>query len=464
MRKTLAPLLVGTALAVAGPLAAQPASGGPSPGGFPGMPNMADTQYTAAIDVRAGALAGPAAHGAQAAVLGATEIRDVALTSTQDALNGVIVSGGQSAVTMRGGSIALSGAGTNDFLGTGAGVLVNGGATLVLDGTRIETSGRISSAAVAAEGARLRVYNARLVANGGPLPEGYVPRIGPGMMEPPAPLGLEGTARTVLAMSNSDTLIVSSHIEADGWGAVSTDATGGDLYLKVVGSTILVRRRGYGTYADFGAHVVVESTRIDSGGHMGIIAGKARTDFTGVSGRAAGSVMMIHSVMAFDPAETADFTLIDAAVSSGEAAILVKSANANLTIAGGSIASDSGVLLEVRKNDDPNATQTGGSAVPGVTLRIERAQLAGDVIDTDPDRPTSVLLDHATLAGALGDVSLSIGEGGRWVADADSDVALVDLAASAQIDALPGVTIRARGAGLSPRILASGGRLVVVGE
>lgn len=452
-------LLAATAaLAQPGP----PPGDGPPPGGFPNMPTMAGTSYTAALTVTDGALAGPAdpaLTGRATATLG----DGLALTSSRDALNGVIVAGGKSAFTLRGSRIALSGPGTNDFLGTGAGVLVRDHATLVLDGVTIATSARIASAAVAAEEATLRIYNSHLTANGGPLPPGYKPVIGPGMMEPPAPLGLEGTARTLLAMSNSRTFIDHSTIEADGWGAVSTDATGGKLYVQVDDSTIRVRRKGYGVYADFGAHVVVGRTRIDTGGPMGIIAGKARVDFTKVTGRAASNVMMIHSVMAFDPTETAEFTLTGAEVASTGPALLVKGANARIVLTGGSVTSASGVLLDVRRNDDPNATRTKGAKVPGVALTLKDARLAGDVIDTDPDRATVLVLDGARLTGALGDVTLQADATSRWTARAASRVVLAPGTPLSAIDAPAGVTVTVRSADLpvGERALPGGGKLVV---
>ena len=441
---------------------------GPPPGGFPNMPSMAETAYNTVIDIRDGGLTGAVGAMVHGDATNPTGASGISLTSGEPALNPLIVSGGKSAYTLRDSKIVLSGPGTNDFLGTGAGVMVREKATLVLVGDDIETNARISSAAVAAEGATLRIYDSRLVANGGPLPTDYKPIIGPGMMEPPAPLGLVGTARTLLAMSNSRTFVYNSVIEADGWGAVSTDATGGNLYVEVNDSKVLVRRDGYGTYADFGAHVVFNRSRIDSGGVMGIIAGKAAIDFNEVTGKAAGNVMMIHSVMAFDPAEKAQFTLTGSDVAAGEAAMLVKSANADITLDNSHITSASGVLLAVRKNEDPNATQTHGAAVPGVHLAIRNCDLEGDVRDSDPDRATHLALQHSRLSGALQDVVFSADDGSAWIASADSSITLENGASANAIDAVRGVTISAHpgasGLAAMSRRLPGGGRLVILPE
>jgi hypothetical protein len=74
----------------------------------------------------------------------------------------------------------------------------------------------------------------------------------------------------------------------------------------------------------------------------------------------------------------------------------------------------------------------------------------------------TLTLEHSNLSGAItGGVLLSLDEGSRWTATADSNVVLhgdVDLA---QLDALPGVTITAKGAEKRNATLPSGGTLVV---
>ena len=345
-------------------------AGGPD-GPPPAMPAMADTHYDTAITIRDGALIGPVGDDVRGTPTAAL-IDHVAIASGVDGRNGVIVSGKASATTLDHAVIRMTGTGKNDFLGIGAGVMVRNHAQLTIDHANIETNGPVSSAVVAAEGATLHISHSRLVANGGKLPADYKPHIGPGMMEPPAPLGLSGTARTLLAMSNSHTIVDHSSIEADGWGALSTDATGGDLYLEANDCTVKVTHAGYGTYADFGAHVVLNRTAVDSGGYVGIIAGKARIDLNKVAGHAAFSAVMIHSVMG-DPQEVATLNITDSAITTKGPVLLVKSANAAISITGGSFVSDAGVLLLVRKNDDSHATQTHGAKVPGVHLTISGA-------------------------------------------------------------------------------------------
>ncbi|KHS43852.1 hypothetical protein NJ75_03472 [Novosphingobium subterraneum] len=441
-----------------------PGPAAPPPGGMPAMPTMAATKYATGLRITDGALNAASPKDAALATATATLVEGATITSAKNAFNPILAEGGKTAVSIKRTNIRLSGTGTNDFLGTGAGILARDGAALVLTDSTIETNGPISSALVAAENATVKIYGSKLVANGGPLPADYKPRIGPGMMEPPAPLGLVGTARTLLAMSNSRTYVYNSTIEADGWGALSTDAAGDALYLEANDCVVKVRRAGYGTYADFGANVVVNRSSIDSGGMMGIIAGKARTRYDGVTGTAADNVMMIHSVMAFDITEQATFEIANSNVVARGSALLVKSANANIAIASSKVASAKNVLLEVRKNDDANATKTNGKPVPGVLLTVTNSELEGGIIDTDPDRTTMVVLDHASLTGALKDVTLAIKGGGKWTANGNSVVTAADSATLGAIDATAGVTVQVRGAAASaPRKLPSGGSLVFSG-
>jgi hypothetical protein len=384
---------------------------------------MQDTKYNSAITVRDGKLMRPVKSVVKGKRPSATLASELTIISPEPALNALIVSGQKTAYTLKDSRITLSGIGTNDFLGTGAGVLVRDHATLLLDGVTITTNAPVSSASVAAEGATLRIHNSR-------------------------------------------TYIDHSTIEADGWGALSTDAAGGNLYLEANDSVVKVRRAGYGAYADFGAHVVLNRTVVTSGAHMGIIAGKARMDFNTVSGRATQSAVMIHSVMAFDPTEAGLLSLTNSAISTGGPVLLVKSANAVIAITGGSLKSDTGVLMEVRKNADPNATQTRGAKVPGVRLSITGAALSGDVIDTDSDRETKLELHAATLAGALSDVTLSGDAGSHWVARAASTVSLAPGTSLTLIDAPTGVRVTAKIADMAVPIgetkLPSGGTLLVV--
>lgn len=441
---------------------AQPA---PPPGAAPGgpppaMPTMAATPYRSALEVREGKLV----HPRPGAALDGTQSNGFALSSTRAGYNGVIISGGHSAFTLKNAKIDLKGAGQNDFLAIGAGVLVRDRASVVIDHAAITTAGAVASALAVAEGATLRVYDSRLVAHGGPLPKGYVRHIGPGMMEPPAPLGLDGTARTVLAMSNARAYFYRTTIEADGWGALSTDAAGGNLYVEANDCVLRVKRRGYAAYADFGAHVVLNRTVMESGGEGGIIAGEARIDMNRVSGKVGRVGVMIHSVMG-NPAEVATLNLIDTTLETAGPVLLVKSANAAILVEGGRLSSASGQLLDLRKNDDANATQTGGAKVPGVVLTLRKTSQTGDVASSDGDRSLTLALEGAKLDGALRHVVFKADAASHWRATGPSQITLAPGAALSAIDAGEGITIAANTQDSNlpdgNRRLPSGGTLII---
>lgn len=435
----------------------------PAPGGFPGLPMMTATEYDAGLRIKDGAIEGAVQDEIAGTVTNPMLIENIAVEADRVDFNPIVISGGKSLVTLRNVAMALNGRGSNDFTGKAAGVIAFDKASLVLENVNIETHGAIVPALAVGQEAVVKVYNARLVTHGGPIPDDYKPRIGAGMMEPPAPLDLSGQARTVIGLTNSRTYIYNSYIESDGWGAISTDAAGSSLLMQVNNSKIVAKNKGYGTYSDFGADVEVNDSSITSGKYMGIIAGKAATSYSGVTGSAGLAVMMIHSIMAFDPTETATFKLKNVTATSEGPAILVKSANADISFDASELTSAEGVLLKVVKNDDRNATKVNGAAVPGVTMKITASAARGDVIDTDPERGTFVTLKSATLEGALQSVTFAADENSKWTATKNSNISLHGETKIASIDAVDGVTISAVSNTLpaGTQKLPSGGTLVI---
>lgn len=436
-------------------------AGGPPPGGFPNMPSIEETNYKVALDI----VDGHIKHNEINAPLSNNVLNNWQYSSTEPEKNAVMVSGPTSELTITNSQLTVKGIGKNDFLGIGAGVMAHNKARLHLDNVIIETFAPIASTVVVASNAEAHINNSHLVANGGTLPADYKPMIGPGMMEPPAPLGLAGTARTFLAMSNSQTYIKNSHIEAEAWGAVSTDASGGNLYLQVDDSDIVVRGNGYGVYSDFGAKVVVNNSTINTAGVGAIIAGKASIELNGVKGKSSRNGVMIHSVMAFDPAEQAALGLDHCTITTGGSSVLVKSANATIDVDDCQLMPTNHVLFEVIKNDDPNATQTNGAEVPGVHIVLTSSKLKGDVIDTDPDRQTYLRLSSSSITGAMYDIALTLDTNSHWLATQSSNITVNDAVTLSQIDAPQSVSVNITWSGDGPKpegkTFSSGGQLVV---
>ena len=435
-------------------------SGGMPP---PGMPPAAPVDYRAAVLIEDGAVKVDAASTtAGARRVQAKAARGVTIRSATDRFNGLLVRG-KSDFTLADSRIELSGKGLSDFDGIAAGALVKDDATMVLRNVRITTRGVVSSAATATDNTTMKVYRSTLVAEGGPVPSGYVRRIGPGMMEPPTPLGIAGTARTSLTMGSAKSYFYDSTIIADGWGALSTDAARG-AYLEANRCDIRVRRSGYGTYADNGASVVINHSKMDVPTFGGVIAGQASLALNGSTVLSGGNGVMIHSVMG-SPAEVARLSIKGGRLATVNAAILVKSANAEITVDGTQIVAKNGDLLLGVVNDDTNATQVGGQPVAGIKATFRDAALAGNIVHLDTDRRMLVTVLGSTLAGAVRDATLSLDARSRWTATADSKLRLAAPTRLEQIDAPVGVRIDATAEpGVLPLgqyTLRSGGMLAV---
>lgn len=440
---------------------AQPAGGPPLPPGMPPMPPQEPVVFVTAAEIVDGRwLTADPAAGAQ--VRGHGQASGLQIVSPKDRVNGLIVRGNGD-TALRGAKVEIKGGGKSDFDGIAAGVLVKDQATLTLTDARIVTRGVVAAAVTATDQTTLRVKRSHLVAEGGPLPSGYTRRIGPGMMEPPTPLGISGTARTTLALGSAKAYYEDTHIEAEAWGALSTDAARG-AYLQADRCTIVVRRSGYGTYADNGASVVINDSRMQAPTFGGVIAGQANLALNRVKSRTGGNTVMIHSVMG-QPQEVATLRITGGELRSTNAAVVVKSANADIVIDGARLQADNGDLLLGVVNDDGFATKTQGATVPGIKALIKASRLQGNLVHLDTDRAMRVRLEGSTLQGRVQGVELALDAGSRWQASADSSVTLAAGTTLAQVDAPAGVTISARavpgGLPAGEHRLAGGGRLEV---
>ena len=439
---------------------------GMPPGGMPFIQSTADTEYTAAVyveDGRYNAERSLTEHVTSGSV-GDSSAEDVQITGDTDDLNGVFVRGANSIFELSAATIRLNGDGSNDFLGLGAGVMAEGGATVIVRNADIVMNGVVAAATISTGDAVMRVYDSTLRANGGELPEDFVPVIGPGMKTPPAPLGITGTARTNVTMGNARSYFYNSTIVAEGWGALSTDACGGDVYLEANNSDIIVNNSGYGLYADNGCAVVFNDSTITSATYGGILAGVGTVELNNVESDAAKNILMIHSVFG-RPTESAGIAIKGGRHQSGEAIILVKSANVDIEIDGAALNPGDGNLIHSIVNDDENATRVNGAETAGINVTLLNMTLTGDIRHEDSvDRDMAVSLVGTQLTGAVIGAEINLDADSSWTASGDSQVRLHDAFDLHRIDALPGVTVRVIDSGdvriAEARDLPSGGKLV----
>jgi hypothetical protein len=238
----------------------------------------------------------------------------------------------------------------------------------------------------------------------------------------------------------------------------------GHVYLEANDCTIRTLTSGYGTYADVGAKVVINRSRMNVASYLGIIAGDGSVSLNHVAGRSAGFGVMVHDVHG-KTSEIGRIEIDGGRLVSAKAFILVKSANANITLDGASLASGSGVLIQSVLNDDSNATKVDGKAVAGIHATLKHLSVAGDILHQDPDRTMSVSLVGTSLRGAIKGVSLSLDAASHWTATTNSTITLAEAVNVSQINAPRGVTISAT-AGSDSMLtgsykLAGGGTLTV---
>ena len=389
-------------------------------------------------------------------------IQDFKLDSDKHELNAIVLEGGTTVVTNP--DIHLSGPGCSDFTCKGAAILAEENAKVDIRGGRIITHGATRSATIATSGSTLKVFGAKLETYGGPLPEGYVPVIGPGMMEPPAPLGLGGNCRTHLSMDNSESYFYDCDIYAEAWAALSTDSSGGYVYLEAKDSRINVGGNGYVIYADNGCHVVLERCNISSGNVFGIQDGNSSIQMRQIDGSCKGYGFLVHGGMS-DLADIGTIRLQDCTLESCGPMFRCKSTNVDMYFKNCQFTCKDGVILETMLTDDEfyYKTRSHNPDDYGVQVTFEEMELFGDLHCEDPERKNCLNLVNTTLTGTIsGSPLLRLTEGSTWVATKDSFVTLIGNTEG--IDAAAGVTITAKAAERNPETIAlpSGGTLNII--
>ena len=379
------------------------------------------------------------------------------LDSDTPELNAVVVEGGTS--VMLEPEISLSGCGCSDFTCKGAAVLAESGAKVDIRNGKIITHGSTRAATIATTGATLKVFDSELKSYGGPLPEGYVPVIGPGMMEPPAPLGLGGNCRTHLSMDNSESYFYRCKIYGEAWASLSTDSSGGYSYLEANDSSIDMGGNGYCIYADNGCHVVLNRCTMSSGNIFGIQDGNSSIQTQDVTGSCKGYGFLIHGGM-HDLEDIGTIRMTNTDLTSMGPMFRCKSTNVDIYLKNCRMISEDGVILETMLTDDTFYYQTRSHAEDdyGVQLCMESMEVLGDFHCQDPERKTCLNLVDTTITGTVtGFPQLRLTEGSSFTAIHDSEITLIG--SDEGLDAAAGVTITVRGAGEN-KSLASGGCLV----
>ena len=286
---------------------------------------------------------------------------DVSITSIGNEFNGII-STGDSTYSIRNPKINFTGYGGNDFAGFGAAIMSDGNANVTLENASIITTGAVRTAVWVGGNSTMHVNDSYIETNSGPLPEDYGggPFGGGGgvMMEVPWMLGISGNCRSTNCLGEGTVYYNNTHIKAQAWGALSTDAC---QNVKLYASNCLIEtvESGYGAYAD-GTSIDTFSGCEFNVTDYGLILTQGSAVFTD------GTVVNSGRFGVMSHSSRGDNTLTinkGSVFNTKEAVIQLKSSNPTVIVDNAQLNSESGVILQAMVNDDPNAGA--GGAMPG---------------------------------------------------------------------------------------------------
>ncbi len=410
--------------------------------------HVKDGHYDPALSMQSALLGGCVENGK------ATAIR----VEASDGKTGGVFVQGKGSWEVDGAWISLSGD-CEGIGGPATGAAVCDGGELVVRNAVISASGLTHYATVSERGSVLKVYDSVLSSHGAPFANGE-PQPSAPMQTPPPPLMIAGNSRTHCTMTNSESYFYNSTILADGWGALSTEAAEGYVLIEANDCTIVTVRRGYATYADPGCHVRLNRCKVESADMAAIIGGESELSIVDSDVRCGANCLLMHSVFG-EPEEVSEVTIRGGKIRSVQDSMLIKSRNVELILDGTDIRASSGVLIRTIRNEDLLATPVGEDPY-GVAIEMKSMAVEGNILHGDDQREMWLKLNDTILHGAISGAHLELNKGSRWVATADSDVALMGEMDSAQIDAPEGVTIRMRAGEQGSLKLASGGVLELV--
>lgn len=137
-------------------------------------------------------------------------------------INGFICKGGEWVI--KDTKVNVGGAIGNDFIGLGAGILIEGDTAATIDNVEIHCNGAARTPIVALQKARIIVKNSVVSATDGDLEPDYVGTVFPEKMKSsPWMLGVNGNARGTNLMGQGVATYYNSDIQAEKWGVLSTD-------------------------------------------------------------------------------------------------------------------------------------------------------------------------------------------------------------------------------------------------
>jgi hypothetical protein len=341
---------------------------------YDGMGAKSDYTYRAAVIVEDGAYkSGKSVPAAVASGNVDNSTADnIKVTSRGPIFGGVMVTGDSSYV-IRNPVFQMTGNGKNDFAGYGATIYVGGSANVTVDGARIDNTGAVRTAVWVGDNGTATIDNAEIEVHNGVLPKEYGwswAKGGPTgngdvMMEVPWMLGLVGNNRATLAVGNATVTYNNSHIKAQAWGAMSTDAVT-EVLLTLNKCRIETVESGYGAYVDGNSMMHSSGSTFDVATYGLVMSGGSGV-FTN------GSIVNSRRIGVMSHGGNRGTLTIDkgSVFNTAEAVIQLKGSSPDILIDNAQLNSKKGVILEIVPNDDPNpgmnrdAEGAGGPGGPG---------------------------------------------------------------------------------------------------
>ncbi|MDB9823315.1 hypothetical protein OAC89_06465, partial [Deltaproteobacteria bacterium] len=380
--------------------------------------------FRAAIDVEDGKYVPK--RSVAAAVAGGTvtdtSAKDVKITSVGERFNGIIVKGdSKSSYSIINPVINLTGNGGNDFVGFGAAIMSSGNADVTVEKAEIITRGAVRTAVFVGGNSTMHVNDSYIEVHNGTLPADYKFNVGEGMMEVPWMMGIIGNVRATNLAENGTVYYNNSHIKAQGWGCLSSDAV---TNTKMFATKCLIEtvESGYGAFT-LGENISTFSECTFNVTDIGMISQDGDGIFT--DGTVVNSGRF--GVMYFG---TGDYLTIEKGTvfNTKATAIMLKTPGHDVVVDNAKLNPGNGIILQVMAIDDPYmaarsagggqggappgggmAGDTGGS-VPGsrnkgtsdVNAALKNTTLKGDLVNGDtPSAALNVTLENATITGAI---------------------------------------------------------------
>ncbi len=289
-----------------------------------------------------------------AAVVGGTVedggAKDIAITSSEDDFNGVIVAG-EGEYTIDNAEIHFRGNGSNDFVGQGAGIMTTGTGKLTINNSHLTTYGAARGTIFGGERGTLVVNDCVIEGKPGILPADYVDSIEPGGMRcVPWMLGLRGNCRATNLADYTTAYFNRCTCISESWGVMSTDGVNQvrsyikDCDIRITGTS------GYGAFALLDTVVTLDHSTIHVPDY-GMVSSMANATFVVKNGTVVNagrfggmSYRLVDGLFDIQPG---------CEIHAGETAFLTKGCPCTYQIDHAAVTSGRKILLQMMDTDDP---------------------------------------------------------------------------------------------------------------